>query len=94
VFAVWVAQRTAPVAKALGVHASLIASRDWGLSQLDLLSERAALQTGLPRSVCRAYFDGLDYGLGYEYLAGLTDFFARLASAGRVPRATLAFLAA
>src|SRR5205823_3793366 len=29
VFAVWVAQRTTPVADALGVHAGLIASRDW-----------------------------------------------------------------
>src|SRR5690348_9427797 len=31
VFAVWVAQRTTPVAAALGLHAALIQSRDWGL---------------------------------------------------------------
>ena len=35
VFAVWVAQRTAPVAEALAVHARLIESRDWGLAHLD-----------------------------------------------------------
>ena len=34
VFAVWVAQRSAPVAEALGIHASLITSRNWGLEHL------------------------------------------------------------
>src|ERR1043165_8136890 len=38
VFAVWVAQRTAPVAQALSGHASLMASRDWGLQHLDTLA--------------------------------------------------------
>src|SRR4029078_3667381 len=43
VFAVWVAQRTTPVAEALGVHAGLIASRDWGLQHLATLAAPAAV---------------------------------------------------
>ena len=94
VFAVWVAQRTTPVAAALGVHASLIASRDWGLRHLDTLAAQAALATGVQRSVCLEYLSGLDYGLSYQHLAGLTEFFRRLVLAGRVPNGSLAFLPA
>ena len=94
VFAVWVAQRCAPVADALAVHASLIASRDWGLAHLDELAEQAATRTGLAAATCRAYFAGLDYGLSYPHLAGLTSFFHRLVVKGRVPDGTLAFLPA
>jgi chorismate dehydratase len=78
VFAVWVAQRTARPADSLGVHASLMESRDWGLAHLSLLAERAAAASGL----------------NYEYLAGLTEFFRRLVATGRVPDGTLAFLSA
>ena len=94
VFAVWVAQRTTPVADALAVHASLIASRDWGLRHLDTLAAQAALATGVQRSVCLEYLSGLDYGLSYHHLAGLTEFFRRLVLAGRVPNGSLAFLPA
>jgi chorismate dehydratase len=94
VFAVWVAQRTAPVAEALAVHAALIASRDWGLAHLDELSAQAAAATGLPIADCRDYFAGLDYGLSYPHLAGLTTFFHRLSEKGTVPAGTLAFLPA
>ena len=94
VFAVWVAARTTAVADSLGAHAALIASRDWGLVHLDELSRQAAGQTGVPTSVCREYFRGLDYGLGYEDLAGLTEFFKRLEASGRVPATKLHFLAA
>jgi chorismate dehydratase len=94
VFAVWVAQRSTAVAESLGVHASLIASRDWGLAHLDDLSQQAASRTGVSPGACRAYFRGLDYGLGYEYLAGLTEFFKRLERSGRVPATSLQFLAA
>jgi chorismate dehydratase len=44
--------------------------------------------------VCLEYLSGLDYGLSYEHLAGLTEFFRRLVAAGRVPNGTLAFLPA
>jgi len=94
VFAVWVAQRRAPVHAALSAHASLIASRDWGLAHLDQLSAQAALATGVSRGVCAEYFSGLDYCLSYPHLAGLTEFFRRLVLAGRVPDGTLAFLPA
>jgi len=94
VFAVWVAQRTAPVADALAIHAKLIASRNWGLAHLDTLAAQAALATGVNRPECLEYLSGLDYGLSYEHLAGLTEFFRRLVAAGRVPNGSLSFLPA
>lgn len=94
VFAVWVAQRTTPVADALGVHATLIESRDWGLQHLDVLAEQASNTTGVDRKSCLEYLSGLDYGLSYHHLAGLTEFFRRLVLAGRVPNGSLAFLPA
>jgi chorismate dehydratase len=94
VFAVWVAQRTAPVADALGIHASLITSRNWGLEHLPALAAQASQATGVSEPVCHEYLSGLDYGLSYEHLAGLTEFFRRLVAAGRVPNGTLAFLPA
>jgi len=94
VFAVWVAQRTAPVAESLAIQAGLIASRDWGLSHLDTLAAQAAIATGVDRGVCLEYLSGLDYGLSYKHLAGLTEFFRRLVAAGRVPDGSLSFLAA
>lgn len=94
VFAVWVAQRTTPVAQSLGVHAGLIASRDWGLTHLDTLAAQAAVATGVRKPVCLEYLSGLDYRLSYGHLAGLTEFFRRLVAAGRVPDGSLAFLPA
>jgi chorismate dehydratase len=94
VFAVWVAQRTTDTHAALNVHASLIASRNWGLKHLDTLAAQAAIATGVPKSACLTYLSDLDYGLSYGHLAGLTEFFRRLVAAGRVPDGSLAFLAA
>ncbi|HWP03802.1 MAG TPA: menaquinone biosynthesis protein [Gemmatimonadaceae bacterium] len=94
VFAVWVAQRSVPVERALGVHASLIRSRNWGLENIEELALRAARQTGVDPAACREYLAGLDYGLSYQHLAGLTEFFRRLVAAGRVPDGTLVFLPA
>jgi len=94
VFAVWVAQRTAPVAEALSIHASLITSRNWGLEHLPALAAQASQATGVSQPVCQEYLSGLDYGLSYEHLAGLTEFFRRLVAAGKVPNGTLAFLPA
>lgn len=92
VFAVWVAQRSTSVDRALSVHATLIESRSWGLQHLDQLAERAALSSGVDTGACREYLSGLDYGLSYPHLAGLTNFFNRLVEVGRVPDGTLAFL--
>jgi len=94
VFAVWVAQRTTPVASALGLHATLIQSRDWGLQHLEILADQASHATGVDESTCLEYLSGLDYGLSYHHLAGLTEFFRRLVLAGRVPNGSLAFLPA
>lgn len=94
VFAVWVAQRTAPVSEALQVHARLLESRDWGLAHLDVLAEQASAVTGVARRICLEYLSGLDYRLSYDHLAGLSEFFRRLASAGIVPATPLSFLPA
>ncbi|MFL5579318.1 MAG: menaquinone biosynthetic enzyme MqnA/MqnD family protein [Gemmatimonadaceae bacterium] len=92
VFAVWVAQRRVAAADALRVHASLIASRDWGLAHLPELARQAHETTGVDTALCEEYLSGLDYGLSYPHLAGLCEFFRRLVDAGRVPNGTLAFL--
>jgi chorismate dehydratase len=94
VFAVWVAQRTTPVADALAVHAQLIASRDWGVANLPILAEQAAAVTGVPRDTCLEYFAGLDYRLSMQHLRGLTEFYRRLDATGRVPARPLVFLSA
>ncbi len=92
VFAVWVAQRSTSVDRALSVHATLIESRAWGLQHLDQLAERASQSSGVDTGTCREYLSGLDYGLSYPHLAGLTNFFNRLVEVGRVPDGTLAVL--
>lgn len=94
VFAVWVAQRTTDTRAALNVHAGLMASRNWGLKHLETLAAQAALATGVSRAACLTYLSGLDYGLSYGHLAGLTEFFRRLVAAGKVPDGSLSFLAA
>ena len=94
VFAVWVAQRSAPVERSLALHAQLIRSRDWGLAHLGVLADQAASTTGVSRVAALEYLSGLDYGLRYEHLAGLTTFFGKLAASGRVPNGSLAFLPA
>jgi chorismate dehydratase len=94
VFAVWVAQRTTNVKEALLAHAGLIASRDWGLRHLPDLAEQAHQATGVARSICDEYLSGLDYGLSYPHLAGLTEFYRRLVERGRIPNGTLTFLPA
>jgi chorismate dehydratase len=94
VFAVWVAQRSTNVKEALLAHAGLILSRDWGLRHLPELAEQAHQATGVERAVCAEYLSGLDYGLSYPHLAGLTEFYRRLVERGRIPNGTLTFLPA
>ena len=94
VFAVWVAQRATDVKEALVAHASLITSRNWGLQHLSELAEQAHKATGVARDVCGEYLSGLDYGLSYPHLAGLTEFYRRLVERGRIPNGTLTFLPA
>jgi len=94
VFAVWAARREAPVTAVGRVHAALQSSRSWGLANLDLLAEQAWATTGIARGVCRSYLGDLDYGFSYRHLAGLTDFFRRLAHDGLVPDGSLSFISA
>ncbi|MGH7719946.1 MAG: menaquinone biosynthetic enzyme MqnA/MqnD family protein, partial [Gemmatimonadaceae bacterium] len=94
VFAVWVAQRSTAVDAALRVHAGLIASRAWGLLHLEQLAEQASRATDIAVADCATYLSGLDYGLSYPHLAGLTEFFRRLVTVGRVPDGSLSFLPA
>lgn len=94
VFAVWAARREASPRVASGIQQALLASRDWGLGHLDELARAAAAATGLDEILCRHYFDDLDYRLSYRHLAGLTDFFRRLAQDGLVPDGSLSFISA
>jgi len=94
VFAVWAARRDADRSAVRDVHRALLASRKWGLAHLGDLADLAAERTGVARDVCAGYLSGLDYGLSYRHLAGLTDFLRRLAARGVVPDGTLAFLGA
>jgi len=94
VFAVWAARREADRASVQAVHQSLLKSRTWGLAHLDELARLASDNTGLPLSTCGAYLGDLDYALSYRHLAGLTDFFRRLAQDGLVPDGSLSFISA
>lgn len=94
VFAVWAARREADHAAVQAIHAALLASRSWGLAHLDQLADAASANTGIARAVCRAYLGDLDYALSYRHLAGLTDFFRRLAQDGTVPDGSLSFITA
>ena len=92
VFAVWAARRGAEPQAVRRVHRALLESRAWGLAHLDDLARAASAATGVPESECRDYLAGLDYALTYKHLAGLTDFFRRLAAVGIVPDGSLQFL--
>lgn len=94
VFAVWAARRSADLARVQVIHQRLLASRAWGLENLDELAAEASRNTGIGGDICRAYLGDLDYALSYRHLAGLTDFFRRLAQDGLVPDGSLSFITA
>jgi chorismate dehydratase len=94
VFAVWAARREVDRDAALGLHRRLLESRAWGVAHLDQLAREAAGRTGMPAPVVRRYLGDLDYELSERHLAGLTEFFDRLARDGVVPRGTFSFLTA
>jgi chorismate dehydratase len=94
VFAVWVAQRNVAVDEALAAHAALINSRNWGIEHVAELARHASQATSVSYEACEAYLAGLDYGLSYPHLAGLTEFYRRLVERGSVPNGTLTFLPA
>ncbi len=92
VFAVWAARRAADAAAVRRCHEALLASRAWGLGHLEFLADTAARASGVSRAACLEYLTGLDYSLTYKHLAGLADFFRRLAEQGLVPDGSLQFL--
>jgi chorismate dehydratase len=94
VFAVWAARRDAASTGVQSVHLRLLEARAWGLRHLDDLALEASHATGVAESVCREYLGDLDYALSYRHLAGLTDFFRRLAEEGLVPDGSLSFISA
>lgn len=94
VFAVWVAQRTSPLADVISTHQALLQSRDWGLQNVEVLAEQASRATGVSVDMCSVYLSGLDYRLSPPHLEGLAEFFRKLVAAGRVPDGDFAFLPA
>jgi chorismate dehydratase len=92
VFAVWAARRSADAGAVRRIHRALLESRGWGMAHQEELARAASAVTQVPESECLAYLGGLDYALTYKHLAGLTDFFRRLAAAGLVPDGSLQFL--
>ena len=94
VFAVWAARREADPEAVRRLHRGLLESRTWGLAHLEELAGLAAANSGLTVARCREYLEGLDYALSYRHLAGLTDFFRRLAQDGVVPDGSLSFITA
>jgi chorismate dehydratase len=94
VFAVWASRRDARVAPVHSIHRGLLESLGWGLAHLNELAALASENTGVAEPVCRAYLGDLDYALSYRHLAGLTDFFRRLAQDGLVPDGSLSFISA
>ena len=92
VFAVWAARRAADPGAVRRVHHALISSRNWGLAHLDELAVAASGATGVAVGACREYFAGLDYAFTDRHLAGLSEFFRRLAAAGIAPAGALQFL--
>jgi chorismate dehydratase len=94
VFAVWAARRDSDHQQVQACHRALLESRAWGIERLDELAAAASAATGVSLATCRAYLGDLDYALSYRHLAGLTDFFRRLAQDGLVPDGSLSFITA
>ena len=92
VFAVWAARRGSDPEAVRRVHTCLLESRAWGLAHLDALAREASAGTRIPVSECRQYLAGLDYAFTDRHLAGLTEFFRRLAAQGIAPAGSLQFL--
>nr|MBA3895171.1 hypothetical protein [Gemmatimonadales bacterium] len=91
---VWASRRDARGAAVRAVHGGLLESRAWGLAHLDDLAREAHQRTGVAERACLEYLGDLDYALSYRHLAGLTDFFRRLAQDGLVPDGSLSFISA
>ena len=69
-----------------GPRAACIESRDWGLAHLDVLADAGRRDHRHRPDGCAATISATStIALSYRHLAGLTDFFRRLAQDGLVP---------
>ena len=95
VFAVWAARRDARAAGgAGGARAAAGVARLGTGAPRRAGAPRPLARTGVAEPACREYLGDLDYALSYRHLAGLTDFFRRLAQEGLVPDGSLSFISA
>ncbi len=92
VFAVWAARRAVSREAVRTAHGALLASRAWGLTHIAELADQASRVADVDAGDCVEYLSGLDYGLSYQHLAGLTHFLGRLAGLGVVPDGSLSFV--
>ena len=92
VFAVWAGRRNVDQAQVSAIHRGLLASRDWGLQNIDTLAADASRVSGFDVAMCREYLSGLDYALSPKHIEGLSTFFNRLESNGSIPSGSLTFL--
>lgn len=81
VFAVWAVRRDYLAARPEAVHdvhRAFLASRDLSLEEVEKVAEQAAHWEAFDADLLRRYFTTLDFSLGPEQLAGLTDFARRV----------------
>jgi len=85
VLAVWAGRRELMTPE---VVADFLASREYGLSQIDEIAEGAALKLNLPPQQIESYLrESIDFSLDAENLDGLRHYFDLCARAGLIPRA-------
>lgn len=71
------------------------ASRDFGLKNVDEISQQAAKELALPAEELRRYLtENIDFALGEENLRGLSAYFAFAAAMGLIPKMNAIAIAA
>jgi chorismate dehydratase len=85
VLAVWAGR---PEVVTHEVLSDFAASRDYGLTNIDAISEEAARELELPAKALAAYLsESIDFSLDAENRSGLEHYFARAAALGLIARA-------
>jgi chorismate dehydratase len=85
VLAVWVGRRELMTPD---VVSDFLASKEYGLSQIDEIAEGAALKLNLPPREIESYLrENIDFSLDVENLDGLRHYFDLCAAASLIPRA-------
>lgn len=89
VFAVWVARKqylAEHPADAVKAHGALIASREWGLANMNLVRQEAIRRSGLEESVVSSYFQRLGYEMNEDLKKSLSLFFGLAQTHGLIDR--------